>query len=339
MGSLDNVLSSIEKHTLFSLAWIYVVWGVTGCVLNIILFTRKQFRKMSCYIYVLGAVVGMMFSLLIYSIPIIYSYYKVDSLSYSICFCKFHVYFDSTTSVIYRLLLSAASFDLYASSASNARLRRLANVRFAYRAIATITVLVLLAHVYILIVTNIKAGACANTLNLISLLFVNLFTLFNNSFLPTAIMIVCTLLTRKNLTQKRKRRQDLDAQRPSNNRIAQIQLKRDQQVFRVLFGQVVAFFVITFPSVIYSVNNIISPYITNKSANQITIENFIKIMAEGLSYLFPALSFYINTLTSNMFRKELWTILRGWFSCGDATTNKRVELKPVQQRVPVNPLH
>ncbi|CAF0872291.1 unnamed protein product [Adineta ricciae] len=337
MASLDNILSSIQKHTLFGLAWIYVVFGVIGCVLHIILLARTRFRKTSCYTYVLGATVGMMFSLFIYSIPIIYRYHKVDSFSYSVYFCKFRVYFDSTTSVAYRLLLSAAFFDLYASSASNVRLRRLANVRFAYRAIPTITVLVLLAHVYLLITTNIKAGACGNTLVGISLTFVNLFTLFNNSFLPTAIMIVCTLLTRKNLTQKRKRRQDLDAQRPSNNRIAQIQLKRDQQVFRLLFNHVVTFFIITFPSVIYSVSNIVSPYIANKSADQITIENFLRAMAEGLSYLFPAFTFYINTLTSSMFRKELWTILRGWFSCGGAITNKRVGPEPVQQTVSVNP--
>ncbi|UJR34722.1 hypothetical protein I4U23_027499 [Adineta vaga] len=325
MSSLGSTLQIIQKNTLFSLSWIYVTFGVSGCILNIFLFSRKQFRTTSCCKYFLVSSIGMLFNLLIYSIPTIYGYYYTNPLTYNIPFCKFRSYFNHITSVIFRLILSAASFDRFALSSSNVRLRNLANVKFAYRVIASIIILVLLVHIYMLIVYNIKSNTCYNSLDPIGITLVSIFALINNSFLPTILMIIFTIFIRKNLVAKRERRQGGFIQQTRIDQNDEIQFKRDQQVLRMLFGQIIAFFVITSPYMVYSINNIISPYILNKSSDHIAIENFITSISGGLSYVFPAVSFYLYTLTSSLFRNELYLMLQTSFFCFCPIKNRRIE--------------
>ncbi|UJR24161.1 hypothetical protein I4U23_027127 [Adineta vaga] len=231
MSSLNSIFQSIQKTTLFTLSWVYVTFGVTGCILNILLFSRKQFRATSCCKYFFVASIGMLCNLLIYSIPTIYGYYYANPITYNIGFCKFR---------------SAASFDRFALSSSNTSLRNLANIKFAYKVIASIIILVLLEHIYI-----------------------------------------------------RERRQVITNQQVIINKNQKIQRKRDQQVLKMLFAQIIAFFIITLPLMIYSINSIISPYILNKSTDRVAIESFITSITGGLSYVFPAVSFYLYTLTSN----------------------------------------
>ncbi|UJR06710.1 hypothetical protein I4U23_010996 [Adineta vaga] len=315
MSSLSSTLQYIQKTTLFGLSWFYISFGVTGCILNICLFSRKQFRATSCCKYFLASSVGMLFNLLIYSIPTLYGYYYTNPLTYNVLFCKFRYYFNNNTSVIYRLILSAASFDRSASSSSNVRLRNLANVKFAYRVIGTIIILVFLVHIHMLIFYNIKTNTCYNSLDAIGITLVSIFSLINNSVLPTILMVIFTIFIRKNLAARRKRRQNNILLQERINQNEEIQLKRDQQVLRMLFTQIIAYFIITSPYMIYSINNIISPYIQNKSSDRIAIENFIAGISGGLSYVFPTVSFYVYTLTSSLFRNELYVMLRSTFCC------------------------
>ncbi|CAF1141385.1 unnamed protein product [Adineta ricciae] len=313
MSSLAGTLPLIQKNILFGLSWLYVSFGVTGCILNIFLFSRKQFRTTSCCKYFLASSVGMLCNLLIYSIPTIYGYYYTNPLTYNVPFCKFRSYFNHITSVIFRLILSAASFDRFALSSSNVRLRNLANVKFVYRIIASIVILAFLVHIYMLIVYNIKSNSCYNSLDAVGITLVSIFALTNNSFLPTTLMVIFTIFIRKNLATRRERRQRGSVQVARVNQNKEIQFKRDQQVLRMLFVQVIAFFVITSPYMVYSINNIISPYIQNKSSDRVAIENFVTGISGGLSYVFPAVSFYLYTLTSSLFRNELYLMLRSSF--------------------------
>ena len=55
------------------------------------------------------------------------------------------------------------------------------------------------------------------------------------------------------------------------------------------------------PWMAFSINNLISAYILNKSVDRLTIQGFISFVAGAFSFLFLAIPFYGYTLTSNMF--------------------------------------
>ncbi|UJR24101.1 hypothetical protein I4U23_027068 [Adineta vaga] len=134
-------------------------------------------------------------------------------------------------------------------------------------------------------------------------------------------MIICTLLIRKNLKEKRLRRRNLLNLRDN----LCLQQKRDRQALRMLFVQIIVFILITTPWMIYSINNIISSFIQNKTSDRIAIENFITTIAGALAFLFPSLSFYLYTLTSSMFRDELISLIKHLFCCKYFIKNHRIE--------------
>ncbi|UJR12057.1 hypothetical protein I4U23_016235 [Adineta vaga] len=316
MSSLSITLSLIQKPIVFGLCCFFISFGIIGCILNIFLFSRKQFRTTSCCKYFLFASIAMLFTLLMYSIPGIYSYFYVNPNTFNVAFCKCRAYVIHVTSIIFRFLLCAASFDRFALSSSNVRLRNLANVKFAYPIIASITIIIPLIHIYMFVFYDIKFNTCYNSLDAIAITILNIYSLINISILPLTIMIIFAPIT-------------IDGNK-------QIQLKRDQQILRMLFSQIIAFFIVTLPYTLYNINNIISPYIPNKSSDQIAIENFTSGISAVFSHIFPAISFYIYTLTSSLFRKELWLMLRSGFSCHFQNQNRRFELTSANRIHPAN---
>ena len=56
------------------------------------------------------------------------------------------------------------------------------------------------------------------------------------------------------------------------------------------------------------------------------IKSFVSSVVGALIYVFPTVSFYLYTLTSSIFRKELSTMLRSLFFCKWSINNDcRVE--------------
>jgi hypothetical protein len=273
----------------------------------------------------LVASVAMFIQLVIYAVPSVYGYYYSNPMTYIVAYCKFRMYLIQITSLTYRWAYTAASFDRYALSSSWARLRQLASVHMALRVLGVIFIFWMVFYVYIPIVYNIESSTCGIFNNNVASLFTGISSIINGGVLPFPIMIICTSLIRKNLAEKRRRRQALTIEQQATDERGHILAKREQQALRMLFAQIVVYIIITTPWVIYSINNIISSFIPNKSADRIVIEGFISAVAGAFAFLFPAVSFYLYTLTSSMFRSELLIMLRSLFCCKCFMNNRRIE--------------
>jgi hypothetical protein len=285
----------------------------------------------------LAASVAMFIQLVIYTVPTIYAFYYSNPMTYILTYCKVRTYLIQITTMVYRWSYTAASFDRYALSSPHARLRQLASVYVAYRVITMIIFIWLVFALYLPIVYDIKSSTCGIFNNYFWSLFASIFTLINGCGIPIPIMIICTLLIRKNLAEKRQRRQILINQQQGTNRRDYLLAKRDQQALRMLFAQIFVYIIIATPWFIYNINLIISSYIKNKSADRVAIEGFITAVSGAFIFSFPAVSFYLYTLTSSMFRGELWIMLRSLFCCKCYMNNRCIE--PITangpQRTPV----
>ncbi|CAF1649159.1 unnamed protein product [Adineta ricciae] len=231
--SLSSLLLSIQHNALFVISWFYVTFGIAGCFLNILLFSKKQFRQISCCTYFLVASVAMFIQLVIYSVPSIYAFYYFNPMSYYPIYCKVRMYLVLSPSLIYNWSYAASTFDRYALSSANARLRQLAKVKIAVRVLVVICLVSLTFSIYVPVVYEIKSSTCSIFNNPSATLFTTLSTILLNTFIPTMIIIVYTLLIWKNLKEKRQRRQQL-FNRENNNSVQQ---KQHRQALRMLFLQ------------------------------------------------------------------------------------------------------
>ena len=273
----------------------------------------------------LAASIAMAIQLLLNPIPTIYGFFYADPLTYDEKFCQIRMYIIQTTAFVYRWSFAMASVDRYALSSPHARLRNLANVNIAYRVLGVMVLGWALVSIQIPVVFVVQGGACMIIPDGFWPVATSLFSMFVGSFTPAIIMVIFTLLIRKNLANKRQRRQGLSNQQAAVNQGDQIQSRRDQQALRMLFAQIVAYVIISVPWNIYNLNVVVSSYIPNKSETHIAIEGFIDTVAGCLAYLFPALSFYLYTLTSSLFRAELWKMLRFIVCCQFLMNPRRIE--------------
>jgi hypothetical protein len=344
MSSLGVTLAFIQRHAVFGISWVYITFGVIGCFLNICLFSRKQFRTISCctcksasfclsvgasLLFIspdfLAAAIVMFMQLILYSIPNIYGFYYANPLTYLQLFCKIRMFTIQVTAFTYRWAYAAASVDRYILSSPHARLRRLGTVNIAYHVLGCMIVTWSVSSVYIPLVFDIKGRSCAVAVDNVWPVFVSVWSLVVGSFAPAIIMVTFTLLIRKNLAEKRQRREGLLTQLPSNNSGEHLQRRRDQQALKMLFAQIVIYLIVSIPWNLYSINTIVSSFITNKTADRIAVEGFITVIAGALAFLFPALSFYLYTLTSSMFRRELLTMARSAVHGEFLNRNRRIE--------------
>jgi hypothetical protein len=137
-------------------------------------------------------------------------------------------------------------------------------------------------------------GPYRTVLNCINLIFFGL--------LPPLCMLVFGMLTLRRINQSKRNQvaPSTNLQNP-NNRIAQ---KKDRQIRRMLFIQ---FLVYSVTGLIFSVTVIITTVFSSQSIN--VFEKAQEAMANSIvgvvSTIGPCLSFYLFTLSSSLFRKEI----------------------------------
>jgi hypothetical protein len=176
-----------------------------------------------------------------------------------------------------------------------------------------------------LVVYDLGGGNCVVVYGYAASLFDGIFTIINACGIPIPIMVICSLLIRRNLTKKREPRHlNADQQKRTNNR-EHLQRKRDRQALIILFVQIFVYFILTVPWMVYMIYDAISLNILNKSADRLAIERFIDLFTGAVLILFPTTSFYLYTLTSSMFRKELLKMLRLILCCKCFNNNRRIE--------------
>ena len=160
--------------------------------------------------------------------------------------------------MMYRWMLSAACLDRYALSSTNPRLRRFVNVQIARRVVAAIVLIWIVLPIPSLVIYDLKAGACLIVYGYSAVLYSSIFVFLTACGIPIPIMIICSLLIRRNLANKRIRRQQFNfhqqLQTASRERLQQ---KRDQQALIMLFVQIIVYIIIVIPWIGYNVYNVI----------------------------------------------------------------------------------
>ncbi|CAF1278272.1 unnamed protein product [Adineta steineri] len=305
--SVNNTISIIQYNINRYICPILLIFGIIGCLLNILLFSRKRFRTISCCTYFLSASVPMMILVFIGYVPYSYAAYHPNPQNKNHLFCKLRGYMGQSFQLMYRWIMTIACIDRYMVSSTNLYLRKFSNPRIAYSIVIKIMILSIILPLYNLIFLNVGIGWCLYS-KAVYAFYHSLFTFILIGFLPIMIMVICTFLIHDNLRLKRIRRRDYYHYQ-DDHLTSRLLSTRDNQVLLMLFIQVIFYIISTIPWMIVL---LYAPYaynIKNKSIDRLMIEIFIGYLTELNVYLYPTLSFYIYTLTSKTFRRELFTII------------------------------
>ncbi len=281
---------------------VFIIFGTIGNILNLLIFTRPKRAGSSCILYLIAASIDNILviytSLLFRLLSSGYSY----NITISDFVCKLRMYLSYVFLAVSPYFFILACFDRYCSSSISVRRRSWCNKKIAKRLIiaAIILACVLYLHMAIFYRMNISGTSIScSTASSVYTVFYRIFYLVIYCLLPSACMGVLCILTLINIREQARRiRPTLVS---GNNNLRRI----DRQMMRMLFSQVLTQLLCILPHAIIS---ILALFINTNS----TIYNFFSQIFILPLYVSYTTSFYVFTLSSRIYRKELIRIIWFW---------------------------
>ena len=222
-------------------------------------------------------------------------------------FCKVRVYVNQLGAMSCRWLLVMACIDRCLTCSIHARFRHAFTVASSRRiAVGLILVWMIIPMHTLIFVDIVPPGniACI-VINSDVAMYHGLYTLILGGVLPPTVMLICTIFIWLSLKRKN--------QRQTTIVLASGNVKnthRDQQVIIILLAQVALFVISTIPFMANNFYANLTRGITNKPPDRMAIEGFAGVITEVFVYIFPASTFYCNTLVSRTFRHELCNMFK-----------------------------
>jgi len=317
--SLINTLELLIVEINRWICPIILIFGLSGNILNLIIFTRQTFLKQSCSLYFLCISLNNITMYLIglttriiddgFQLNLIYNNTNI--------YCKIRNYLVYTLFSISSWLLVLVSFDhLFSINQSTLQRQFYCSYRMAFKLISLIILICILVHIHMLIFYGyyLKLDSynqlilTCTTNGFVYNLFFPFFILIFYSLLPPLLMSIINILTIKNFRKSRRQINSLTMFSLSRT----MKIRRDiNQLIKVLTLQIFILILFTIPHSIYwlyiaftLLNNTIKTNLTRE------YEKFSLNIVRILLYINYGSSFYIQIIISKIFRQEFIKILR-----------------------------
>ena len=174
--------------------------------------------------------------------------YDINPANKSVVFCKIRYYIACVTTILPPTFVVLASVDRFMLSSRSVTVRAWSHPCIAYRLIAGVTIFWILFSVHTLVGTTIlpsALGAICYVQPGPYTLFVAIYLIIFNYFLPPILMVIFGLLTVANI---RKTRRQVHPQARVGN--AQ---RKDRYLLHMLFFQMLVNIIFTIPAGVYQV--------------------------------------------------------------------------------------
>jgi hypothetical protein len=304
MGSSTSYLSVVQQLlTRYGMST-YVTLGNIGNLLTIGIFCQPDQRRNPCSIYLLFMTICNLICLDVGIIPIIYSLDHPDITTEIVVACRLQFYIRHAFFQMMRTYKVLACIDRYALCSIEIRIRSFSRRKIAIRLIIICGLFWLLLCIFFGLVRTIENGSC-NIFNPVDLMIYTIYYLIFPGIVPPLLMLIFTLLVMKTLKQMRSRVQPTTRENGEKTQSIGILRKRDRDLIKMVFVEVIVYVITTLPFSIYLIYKIIIGNITESKQRQ-QVESFINYIAQSfIMYLNTALPFYIYIATSPSFRRQL----------------------------------
>ena len=317
--SSNNFTSSIKLAQLYLYKIggpILIVLGNISCIINLIIFTRKNLRKSPCSIYFIAFNISnfILINFLILLTTLL-SGYNVNQNVFNLTLCRSNFYMTLTLDIISACYLILASIDRMLITSRNVRTRQRSTNRLAYISIIIVTLFWILFHSHTLILVNgIPTGPnqyrCFFNLGLYYTL-ITYYTLIIKGICVPLLLITFGLWTLKNIRSIMHQTRVAPIGEPSRTMTGAAlssTRSKDRQLSLMLLIEISIY--VIFTSVLTSVlmygqltqNNV-------KSADELQFSLLLSTIGNFSNFIPYCIGGYINILVSKIFRKEVKDIL------------------------------
>jgi len=311
--SLINTLELLIVEINRWICPIILIFGLSGNILNLIIFTRQTFLKQSCSLYFLCISLNNITMYLIGLITrIIDDGFQLNLIyNNTNIYCKIRNYLVYTLFSISSWLLVLVSFDhLFSINQSTLQRQFYCSYRMAFKLISLIILICILVHIHMLIFYGyyLKLDSynqlilTCTTNGFVYNLFFPFFILIFYSLLPPLLMSIINILTIKNFRKSRRQINSLTMFSLSRT----MKIRRDiNQLIKVLTLQIFILILFTIPHSIYWLY-IVFTLLMNSIKTNLTKEyvNLALNITRILLYINYGSSFYIQIMISKTFRRE-----------------------------------
>ncbi|CAF1446087.1 unnamed protein product [Adineta steineri] len=307
MSSSNATLAEINAlnygNSIFYQIWTYLLLclGTIGHSLNIYVFTRPTLRSNPCTRYFLAATITGIYIILTSCLwrYLQITYPAYNPFGYSTASCK--------------ILSFMALTSKFLCSSSSATVRAWSNHRVTYRVIIIVFIIVSIFYLYVpIIYQNINTGTKCPAAQTTFPLFSGIWNLLVFSLGPSTVMLIFGLFTIRNVQRSGRRLVPLNNQTELTTS-QQEQLKRqkmaDRQLLKMMLVQCAYFILSTTPLTVLYIYTALRINIVTDALQHAKDALFTNI-AGGLGILSGCTSFYVFTLSSKLFRRELMQLFK-----------------------------
>lgn len=273
---------------------IILVIGNIGCLLNLITFTFKQLRTNPCGWYFLMSAIA---DIWIINFGLITKFvndrFGCTLYSTSHSFCKIRIFLTWTMPCISTAYLVLAAIDRYLSTSKNTRFRSLSRMHVAYRITIVPIILYSLTGIHQFFFFDLRPNCAAQTG--VYSIFLAAYSIIWTSLIPQTILLICGICTYRNVRASRNRLSHGTEQQKS---------RTDMHLIKITLLQVLSSLILLNLRTTYYAYTVLSAEFY-KGVNQIAFESLILEVSSFIFYINFCKSFYVNTLTSRLFRQVL----------------------------------
>jgi hypothetical protein len=304
----------------------YVAFGNLGNLLTIGVFFQSEHRRNPCSLYLLSMTICNIICLDVGIIPIIFSLNHPNISNEYVIACKIQFYIRHSFFQMMRTYKVFACIDRYALCSNQPRIRSFSQRKIAIRLIIICALFWLLVCIFFGVIRTIENGSCNIFGDVYSMIYTIYYMIFAG-ILPPLLILIFTILVMRTLKQLRSRVQPKGNENGERNQSNGMLRKRDRDLIKMVFIEVMVYVLSTLPFSIYLVYKMIIGNLQESQQRQ-QIESFIDYITQSfLMYLNTALPFYIYIATSPSFRRQtkLFIIQIYAFILGKEIRNQRNE--------------
>ena len=293
----DQIIAATNS-LIYYMPYIILVFGNFGCICNFLTFTNKQLRSNSCGWY---SLMSALFDFLYINVGL---FTKLATDQYgntlqnvNLAWCRIRIFLTWTLPCIATGYLVLASLDRCLSTSTNTSLRSFSQIKVAHRMTCVPIILYSLttSHQFIFYDLRPKCSALPGTYSY----FLSFYSIIWTSFVPQICMFVFAILTFRNIQQSRQR---LSTTTPTNNRT-------NSHLITITLVQVLCSSILLNIRSSYFAYTRFSTSIV-KDDHRKLVESLILEITSYIFYANFAKSFYVNTLSSKLFRQVFSQRLR-----------------------------
>ncbi|CAF0924182.1 unnamed protein product [Adineta steineri] len=312
-------LNSLQIYTHRIGDSILVPFGTISCLLNLIIFTRKDFRKNPCAIYYIAYnIANLLYIYFVIFITLLQWGYYIDPGAHNIAYCRFRFYLYYLFAALSPTFLILASIDRTLITSSTIHIRQLSTRRLAFIVISSMTLFWMIFHIHTLIYINIYQLApyyysCSYAPGIYTT-FTNYYQLVVRGLLATLLMIVFGLLTVKNI---RRAHRTAAAVPVANSAVSTVAVghntnypsQKDRQFIFMMCSDIIIYVFCGILRPIYMIYVQATQYQTKSDKRQ-AIEAFINSLTLFITFIPTCTGFYTYFLVSKSFRQNAKKVLQ-----------------------------